>query len=305
MHTAAKLRIEAARPDQAEAISHLVRLSFTRLAAADWAPSAAERFLSDMAAERLAVVLAGASFAATCWAEERMVGVMVMPDPSRVDLLFTHPDALRQGVAGALWQAALQHLAEHHPAVRTVALNATPNAVPAYRALGFWPLSHPFEVDGCHAVRMAYWRSPLNPAPNPAASQGMRWARDCAGLTRPALEALFHAAGLGGRDDGRILQAFRQSQRVALLWHGAQLIAAARAISDECYHALVVDVAVWPTWQGQGLGRQAMHHLLADLPVWRVLLRAAPEVQPFYRRLGFEPYGGEMMARLNPDFFKP
>lgn len=300
------LRIQVAQPEQAEAISQLIRLSFARLAASDWEPYAAERFLADMSAERLAEVLAGACFAATCWSDAGMVGVMVMPEPAKVDLLFTHPDASRQGVARALWQTALQHLAQHHPDVRTVELNATPNAVPAYRALGFWPISAPFEAEGCRATRMAYWRSPFDRAASPEEmGQGLRWAKDCAGLTRSALEDLFRAAGLGGRDDGRILQAFRQSQRVALLWHGPQLVGAARALSDECYHAMVVDVAILPSWQGRGFGRQAMEHLLSSLPVWRVLLRAAPELQAFYQRLGFELYDGEMMARFNPDFFKP
>jgi len=41
-----------------------------------------------------------------------------------------------------------------------------------------------------------------------------------------------------------------------------------------------------------------MGELLARLPVWRVLLVAGREVQPFYRRLGFESYDN-VMARLD------
>jgi hypothetical protein len=41
-----------------------------------------------------------------------------------------------------------------------------------------------------------------------------------------------------------------------------------------------------------------MTELLARLPVWRVLLVAGSEVQPFYRRLGFESYN-DVMARCD------
>ena len=121
-------------------------------------------------------------------------------------------------------------------------------------------------------------------------------------LSLPALEALFAAAGLGGRDDGRILRAFRNSHAVCLAWRGEQLVGAARAISDGEYHAFVYDVAVRPDLQGRGVGAELMRRLLARLPVWRVMLRADAEVRGFYRRLGFEVYD-EVMARLDPDYF--
>jgi hypothetical protein len=41
-----------------------------------------------------------------------------------------------------------------------------------------------------------------------------------------------------------------------------------------------------------------MNELMRQLPVWRVLLVADSEAAPFYKRLGFEPYG-DVMAYLD------
>jgi GNAT superfamily N-acetyltransferase len=58
------------------------------------------------------------------------------------------------------------------------------------------------------------------------------------------------------------------------------------------------DVVVDPEHQRRGVGSRVMSELLARLPVWRVLLVADREVQPFYRRLGFDSYD-DVMARLD------
>ncbi len=75
-------------------------------------------------------------------------------------------------------------------------------------------------------------------------------------------------------------------------------MAAGRALTDGEYHATIYDVVVDPEYQRRGVGSRVMSELLARLPVWRVLLVAGREVQPFYRRLGFESYDN-VMARLD------
>jgi len=85
----------------------------------------------------------------------------------------------------------------------------------------------------------------------------------------------------------------------------AQLIAAGRALTDGEYHATTYDLVVDSNYQRQGIGTQIMTELLARLPVWRVLLVADPQVQPFYRRLGFESYGGVMARCDRSKLFDP
>jgi ribosomal protein S18 acetylase RimI-like enzyme len=71
-------------------------------------------------------------------------------------------------------------------------------------------------------------------------------------------------------------------------------IAAGRALSDFEYHATIYDVAVDPDYQHGGIGSRLVRELLSRLPVWRVLLIADADVQPFYQRLGFTPYDDVM-----------
>ena len=52
----------------------------------------------------------------------------------------------------------LAHVArEWELSAQQVELNSSPYAVPAYRALGFFPISEPFRRQGAVATRMACW----------------------------------------------------------------------------------------------------------------------------------------------------
>jgi ribosomal protein S18 acetylase RimI-like enzyme len=123
---------------------------------------------------------------------------------------------------------------------------------------------------------------------------------DAAGVTAHELASLFEAAGLAHREAEKILRAFRNSDIVCFGRHGSRLVAAGRALTDGEYHGTIYDVAVHPRCQHQGIGSRVMQELLERLPVWRVLLVADDEVQPFYTRLGFRHYA-DVLARLDRD----
>lgn len=112
------------------------------------------------------------------------------------------------------------------------------------------------------------------------------------------LEALFKAGGLAGRAGDKIRRAFEQSSLVCFVYQDTRLVGASRALTDGEYHALIYDVVVHPDCQRQGIGSAMMHALLARLPVWRVMLVADHDVQPFYSQFGFAPYG-DVLARLD------
>jgi aralkylamine N-acetyltransferase len=109
---------------------------------------------------------------------------------------------------------------------------------------------------------------------------------------------LFEVTNMGGREGDKVRRAFEKSNVVSFAKDGAQLIAAGRALTDGEYHATIYDLVVDPNYQHQGIGTKLMSELLARLPVWLVLLVADRQVQPFYRRLGFESYNG-VMARCD------
>ncbi|MDN3577800.1 GNAT family N-acetyltransferase [Chitinimonas viridis] len=122
----------------------------------------------------------------------------------------------------------------------------------------------------------------------------------CDQLGTAELEALFAAAGLGGRKGDKIRRAFLNSQLVCLAYAGGHLVGASRALTDGEYHGFIYDVAVHPDYQGRGLGQRLMQSLLDRLPVYRVMLIADQDVQGFYRTLGFDKHG-DAMARFDRD----
>ena len=116
---------------------------------------------------------------------------------------------------------------------------------------------------------------------------------------------LFKVTNMGGREGDKVRRAFEKSNVVCFAKDGAQLIAAGRALTDGEYQATIYDLVVDPNYQHQGIGTRLMSELLARLPVWRVLLVADREVQPFYRRLGFESYNGVMARCDRAKLFDP
>lgn len=97
------------------------------------------------------------TFATGAFSGEGIAGVILMPSPGLLGLLFVRPRSLRLGIGQALWESARAHIETKFPGVSTVEVNSTPSAVGFYRSVGFVPLSSEFEGDGHRAVRMACW----------------------------------------------------------------------------------------------------------------------------------------------------
>jgi GNAT superfamily N-acetyltransferase len=65
------------------------------------------------------------------------------------------------------------------------------------------------------------------------------------------------------------------------------------AVSDRILAAYIPLLEVLPAYQGQGVGTELMRRMLTKLNrYYMVDLICDPELQPFYERLGMEPYTG-------------
>ena len=144
--------------DQAdvEAISALVQLSFTKLAAPDWEPNARQVFLAESSPASMQSAPKPA-YAVAAFDAERPVGFISLPNPAFVGLLFVHPGYLRRGVGRRLWEQARAFIEKTYPETETVETNSTPYALGFYRSVGFVPISTEFTLRGCRATRMACW----------------------------------------------------------------------------------------------------------------------------------------------------
>ncbi|MBF2037388.1 MAG: GNAT family N-acetyltransferase [Leptolyngbyaceae cyanobacterium T60_A2020_046] len=110
------------------------------------------------------------------------------------------------------------------------------------------------------------------------------------------LEELCDAVGWARRPIRKVRKAIQNSFLVVSMWeqkgNRKRLIGFSRATSDHAFNATIWDVVVHPDYQGKGLGKTLMHHLIKKLrseDISNVTLFADPHVVDFYRNLGFMP----------------
>jgi ribosomal protein S18 acetylase RimI-like enzyme len=108
------------------------------------------------------------------------------------------------------------------------------------------------------------------------------------------LEELCDAVGWSRRPIRKVKKAIQYSFIVVTMWeqraNRKRLIGFSRATSDHAFNATIWDVVVHPDFQGQGLGKALMKHLIKKLrseDISNVTLFADPHVVDFYQQLGF------------------
>jgi ribosomal protein S18 acetylase RimI-like enzyme len=103
------------------------------------------------------------------------------------------------------------------------------------------------------------------------------------------LSALYLAAPLGQKDPSDLKIAFANSMFKCFVYDSGTLIAAGRALADGRDCSYICDVAVHPSHQGRGLGRELVSKLVElSKGHKKIILYAARGKEPFYRKLGFK-----------------
>lgn len=102
------------------------------------------------------------------------------------------------------------------------------------------------------------------------------------------LVALYRAAPLGNKNAADLQTAFGNSRFCCLVRDSGRLVGAGRVLADGVDTAYLCDVAVLPSHQGTGLGRDIVGRLVAlSAGHKKILLYAVPGKEPFYRKFGF------------------
>ena len=93
---------------------------------------------------------------------------------------------------------------------------------------------------------------------------------------------------------------FTNSRAVVFAHDGDRIIGVARALSDGLLQAAIYNVALEEEYQGRGIGREIIRHLLEQLKGQNVILYTHPQTVLLYEKLGFrraktamELFGGE------------
>ena len=103
------------------------------------------------------------------------------------------------------------------------------------------------------------------------------------------LSALYLVAPLGHKDPADLKIAFANSMFKCFVYDSGTLVAAGRALADGRDCSYICDVAVLPSHQRLGIGKEVVSQLVQfSKDHKKIILYAAAGKEPFYRKLGFK-----------------
>lgn len=117
----------------------------------------------------------------------------------------------------------------------------------------------------------------------------LEWIYSLENVDWEELSNLYLAAPLGHKDPADLKIAFSNSMFKCFVYETGRLIAVGRALADGRDCSYICDVAVHPSRQGLGLGKEVVTKLVNfSKDHKKIILYAAPGKEPFYRKLGFK-----------------
>lgn len=116
----------------------------------------------------------------------------------------------------------------------------------------------------------------------------LEWTHTEADVDWDELSALYRLAPLGDKKPEHLQKVFANSLFKCFVYEGSRLVGAGRALADGADCSYICDIAVLPSHQGTGLGKQIVGHLVEKSSGHRkIILYAVPGKEPFYRKFGF------------------
>jgi ribosomal protein S18 acetylase RimI-like enzyme len=116
------------------------------------------------------------------------------------------------------------------------------------------------------------------------------------------LSALYRAAPLGEKSPAHLKKVFANSMFQCFVYEGTKLVAVGRGIADGGECSYLCDIAVLPSHQNTGLGKQVVSHLVEKSRGHKkIILYAVPGREPFYKKFGFLRMKTAMAIFENPE----
>lgn len=102
------------------------------------------------------------------------------------------------------------------------------------------------------------------------------------------LSALYRAAPLGDKRPQNLRTVFANSMFKCFIYDNGSLVGAGRALADGVDCSYICDIAVLPSHQGSGLGKQIVGYLVEKSRGHKkIILYSVPGKERFYRSVGF------------------
>jgi GNAT superfamily N-acetyltransferase len=124
-------------PGDEAGVADLVWNVFLEFVAPVFEPEGIEEFRSYVRIDTMADRLKTGNFGLLAESEQGIVGVIEIRDHRHIALLFVDKACQCRGIATQLIHRSIEICRKHNPDIRTITVNASPNAVAAYRSVGF------------------------------------------------------------------------------------------------------------------------------------------------------------------------
>jgi len=117
----------------------------------------------------------------------------------------------------------------------------------------------------------------------------IEWIYSLDNLDWDELSALYRAAPLGNKKPSDLKIAFSNSMFRAFVYDSGKLVGVGRALADGVDCSYICDVALLPSHQGRGLGKEIVTKLVElSSGHKKIILYAVPGKEPLYRKVGFK-----------------
>jgi ribosomal protein S18 acetylase RimI-like enzyme len=117
----------------------------------------------------------------------------------------------------------------------------------------------------------------------------LAWSDSIDDLDWNELSALYEAAPLGNKKPSFLKTVFTNSMFKVFVYEDGKLVGVGRALADGADCSYICDVALLPSHQGLGLGKQIVSKLVElSREHKKVILYSVPGKESFYKKLGFK-----------------
>lgn len=128
------------------------------------------------------------------------------------------------------------------------------------------------------------------------------WSHSIDNFDWDELAALYRAAPLGNKTPDGLRTAFTNSMFRCFVYEEGKLVGVGRALADGADCSYICDVALLPSHQGLGLGKQIVSNLVRlSSGHKKIILYSVPGREPFYKKLGFKRMSTAMAIFENQD----
>lgn len=116
------------------------------------------------------------------------------------------------------------------------------------------------------------------------------------------LSEMYRLAPLGNKSPEWLKTAFSNSMFKCFAYSDGNVVASGRAVADGVDCSYICDIAVHPEYQGKGLGKAVIQHLIQESQSHRkIILYAVPGKEGFYKQFGFRRMRTALAIFENPE----